>query len=242
MSTDATSLAVARSIAVIPARGGSKRIPRKNIRPFLGVPLLARTIALLRKTAHFQRIIVSTDDPEIAAVATSAGAEVPFLRPANLADDFTGTAAVIAHTLRHLQGDGDDSLYACCVYPAAVLLKSEDLDGARAQLAGGASFVFSATSFPYPIQRALRLTKDGGTEMFWPENRTARSQDLEPAFHDAGMFYWGMASSWLSGRTAFSPDARMMILPRYRVQDIDTEEDWERAELIFRMLNEHGNA
>jgi pseudaminic acid cytidylyltransferase len=225
------------ALAVIPARGGSKRVPRKNIRPFLGVPLLARTVALLREAGVFEQVIVSTDDEEIAAVAREAGAAVPFRRPAQLANDFAGTLPVIAHAIGALQAQGLEPQYVACVYPAAVLSRPADLRAAFELLrSSGADYVFTVTSFPFPIQRALRRSADGGCEMFWPEHRETRSQDLEPAFHDAGQFYFGRREAWLEGRAVFAPRSRMLELPRYRVQDIDTPEDWERAEMIFRLL------
>jgi pseudaminic acid cytidylyltransferase len=224
-------------VAVIPARGGSKRVPRKNIRPFLGVPLLARTIALLAQGRLFDRVIVSTDDEEIAAVARAAGAEVPFRRPAELSTDFAETLPVIAHAIRELEARGRQLSYVACVYPAAVLLRPGDLHAAWELLRDSdADYVFTVSSFPYPIQRALRRTADGGCEMIWPEQRETRSQDLEPAFHDAGQFYLGRRAAWLQARPLFSRRSRVLELPRYRVQDIDTPEDWERAETIFRLL------
>ena len=232
MSTPRTSL------AVIPARGGSKRIPRKNIKPFLGVPLMARTIALLKESGVFDRIVVSTDDDEIAEVAIRAGAEVPFMRPAELANDFAATIPVITHAILTMEDLGWRSDLCCCAYPAAVLTRPGDYRRALDMLASNPrpDYVFTATSFPFPIQRALRAAEGGGAEMFWPEHRQTRSQDLEPAFHDAGQFYFGQRDAWTEGRPFFSPASRMLVLPRYRVQDIDTAEDWERAEMLARIL------
>jgi pseudaminic acid cytidylyltransferase len=224
------------TLAVIPARGGSKRIPRKNIRPFVGVPMLKRTIGVLKDAELFDRIIVSTDDDEIAAIASDAGAEVPFRRPEVLSNDLAGTLPVIAHAIREMEARGWVSRYVCCTYPAAVLSRPSDLRAAHDLLRGqDADYVFTATSFPFPIQRALRKTQDGHCEMYWPEHRETRSQDLEPAFHDAGQFYFGRRESWLEGRPLFGPRSKMLELPRYRVQDIDTPEDWARAEMIFRL-------
>lgn len=228
---------MSRTLAVIPARGGSKRIHRKNIRPFLGVPLLARTVALLQESRVIDRIIVSTDDDEIAAVAVDAGAEAPFRRPAPLADDTTGTLPVIQHAVQTMQLAGESAAFVCCVYPAAVLARAEDFRKALALLReSDADYVFAATSFAYPIQRALRQTVDGGCSMFWPQHAETRSQDLEPAFHDAGQFYWGTREAWFERRPLFAAPSRMLIVPRYRVQDIDTVEDWKRAELLFTLL------
>lgn len=227
-----------QALAVIPARGGSKRIPQKNIRQFLGVPLLARTVALLQHSGVFDRIVVSTDDDEIADVAIRAGAEVPFRRPEELSSDTAATIPVIAHAILTLETSGWRGTHVCCVYPAAVFSRSSDYRQAREMLIGSPApaYVFTAASFSHPIQRALRATDAGGCEMFWPEHRQTRSQDLEPAFHDAGQFYFGRRDAWVEARPLFSPASRMLILPRYRVQDIDTVEDWERAELLARIL------
>lgn len=227
-------------VAVIPARGGSKRIARKNIRPFLGTPLLQRTIAVLTKAALFDRIVVSTDDEEIAALAIAAGAEAPFRRPAELADDHTGARPVIIHAIETLERDSAVTLGpVCIVYPTAVSIEPDDIRESFGQLeSDSVDFVFSAAGFDAPIQRALRRLPDGTCELMWPEHTHTRSQDLEEAYHDAGQFYWGHRRAWLAGTPVFAAKSRMHILPRWRVQDIDTEEDWTRAELIHRMLGD----
>jgi len=230
------------TLAVIPARGGSKRIPRKNIRPFVGVPMLSRTIAMLHAAGVFDHIVVSTDDDEIADIAAKAGALVPFRRPKELSSDTAATLPVVAHAICHMNDRGLLSDYVCCAYPAAVLSRLSDVRAARDLLAGGdVDYVFTATSFPYPIQRALRRLADGSCEMFWPEHRETRSQDLEPAYHDAGQFYFGRTEAWLQGSPLFGRRSKMLELPRYRVQDIDTPEDWVRAETIFRLLEQEGH-
>lgn len=228
-------------LAVIPARGGSKRIPRKNIKPFLGIPLLARTIDIVQRASTFDRIIVSTDDDEIAAVARAAGADVPFRRPAELATDFAATIPVVTHAVQELERQGLQYAFTCCIYPAAVLVSPEDYSAALQQLreSSSADYVFSATTFGYPIQRALRQLPEGGVQMFWPEHRGTRSQDLEASFHDAGQFYFGRRDAWIEGRPFFTERSLMHLLPRYQVQDIDTAEDWERAELLARLVSEH---
>jgi pseudaminic acid cytidylyltransferase len=232
-----------RALAVIPARGGSKRIPRKNIRPFLGVPMLSRTIAMLRAAEVFDQIIVSTDDDEIADIALQSGALVPFRRPPELATDTAATLPVVAHAVREMEARGSMSDYVCCAYPAAVLSLPSDVRTALGLLRGAdVDYVFTATSFPYPIQRALRKMADGSCEMFWPEHRQTRSQDLEPAYHDAGQFYFGRREAWLRGSPLFDRRSQMLELPRYRVQDIDTAEDWVRAETIFRLLEQDEHA
>lgn len=223
--------------AIIPARGGSTRIPRKNIREFCGKPMIAWSIEAAKASGVFDRIIVSTDDEEIAATARRHGAEIPFVRPAELADDTTATRDVIVHAIRTLAEAADPPEIVCCLYPTAPFVRIDDLRGALHRLeTEGADFAFSVTSFPYPIQRALRIGEDGGLSMFWPEHRWTRSQDLSDAYHDAGQFYWGRTQAYLERRDAFASGSIPIVLPRFRVHDIDTEEDWERAELVFRAL------
>lgn len=222
-------------LAVIPARGGSKRIPRKNIKPFCGKPMIAWSIEAALASGCFDRIIVSTDDEEITAVARDWGAEVPFFRPVELSGDHAGTIPVIAHAVQWQQANGKAADQVCCIYATAPFVQAQDLQtGFQTLLDTGVDYAFSVTSFAFPIQRAIRITKEHRVEMFHPEHFHTRSQDLEEAFHDAGQFYWGKADAWLAGKPIFSPDAAPVILPRHRVQDIDTPEDWERAEWMFR--------
>jgi pseudaminic acid cytidylyltransferase len=223
-------------LAIIPARGGSKRILRKNIRDFLGKPIIAYSIEAARHTRLFDHIVVSTDDHEIAEVARGLGAEVPFMRPADLSDDHTGTAPVVKHALNWFADRGIPAHFACCIYATAPFVTAEDLArGYDMLVASDKSFAFSVTSFGFSIQRALRL-KDGGVELFAVQHGETRSQDLEQAYHDAGQFYWGRASAFLKDTKLFSDMSLPVILPRYRVQDIDTIEDWQRAEFMFRAL------
>lgn len=223
-------------LAVIPARGGSKRIPRKNIRPFGGRPMIAWSISAALDSGCFSRVIVSTDDAEIAGVARDCGAEVPFLRPATLSDDHTPTSPVIAHAISAC-GVTDPAAAVCCLYATAPFVQAADLRrGLELLESSGAEFAFSVTSYAFPIQRALRLTPAGRVEMFQPEHFATRSQDLQEAWHDAGQFYWGRAAAWTSGRPIFGPDSLPVRLPRHRVQDIDTPEDWERAEWLLRAM------
>lgn len=225
-------------LAVIPARGGSKRIPRKNIRPFAGLPIIAWSIRAALTSQCFDRILVSTDDEEIAAVARAHGAEAPFLRPAELADDHTGTIPVIAHAISwHDRQAAEPATEVCCIYATAPFVQAEDLQrGLQVLHDSGAEYAFSVTSYPFPIQRAIRLTPDGRIDMFQPEHFNTRSQDLEQAWHDAGQFYWGKAAAWLAGKPLFSHDAAPVPIPRHRVQDIDTLEDWEQAEWLFKAM------
>jgi N-acylneuraminate cytidylyltransferase len=221
-------------VAILPARGGSKRIPRKNIRVFEGKPMLAWPIAAAQECGLFDRIVVSTDDQEVAAVARAHGAETPFFRPAELADDQTGVLAVMRHAIIAL-GEGID--YACLIYPTAPMLTAAYLHRGYETLADrpDKSFALAVTSFEFPVQRAVRITADGAIDALYPEYRQTRSQDLEPVFHDAGQFCWGRARAWLAGEAMFSPVTLPVVLPRVLVQDIDTPEDWERAELLFRL-------
>lgn len=224
-------------LAVIPARGGSKRIPRKNIKTFCGKPMIAWSIEAARMSGCFDRIIVSTDDAEIAEVACAHGAEVPFMRPPELSDDHTGTIPVIAHAIDWMNRNAGPVDFACCLYATAPFVQAEDLRrGLDVLRHSGADYAFSVTSYAFPIQRAIRITADQRVEMFNPEHFTTRSQDLEEAFHDAGQFYWGRAAVWLAGKPLFSLDAAPVMLPRHRVQDIDTAEDWERAEWLFKAM------
>ena len=228
-------------LALIPARGGSKRIPRKNIRFFRGRPMIAWSIEAAQAAGCFDRIMVSTDDEEIAAVATRHGAEVPFFRPAHLADDQATTQAVVLHAVQWCEQEGVPVEAVCCLYATAPFVQPGDLaEAARLlDLAPPHSFVFTATSFPFPIQRAVRIDGDGRASMFQPEQFNTRSQDLEEAFHDAGQFYWARPAAWATSSNLFD-DGRPLLLPRWRVQDIDTEEDWHRAELLHRLLEEQG--
>jgi N-acylneuraminate cytidylyltransferase len=226
------------SVAIIPARGGSKRIPRKNLLPFDGVPMIVRSIRTALDSGLFEQVVVSTDDAEIAELALAHGAQVPFLRPAELADDFTGTAAVIVHALQQLPAFD----YACCVYATAPLLQARFLSEGfeLLQQHPQKSFAFSVCSFGFPVQRALTLDGQGALTALYPEFRNTRSQDLPEAFQDAGQFYWGRSEAWLRGDVLYSPASLPVLLPRHLVQDIDTLEDWKRAEYLYAALKAGG--
>lgn len=228
-------------VAIVPARGGSKRIPRKNIRPFRGVPLLERVVVTLRASGLFDLIVVSTDDDEIASIATAIGAEAPFRRPPELSDDRTGARPVIIHAIETIEAElGRELGPTCIVYPTAVFVTGEDLVSSFEALETSESeFVFSAVEFDAPVQRALVRLADGTCSPMWPQHIGTRTQDLEPAYHDAGQFYWGRRDAWLAGRPVFASRSQMSVLPRWRVQDIDTPDDWARAEIIHRLL--HGD-
>jgi pseudaminic acid cytidylyltransferase len=224
-------------VAVIPARGGSRRIPRKNIRLFAGKPIIAYSIMAARDCGLFNRIIVTTDDEEIATVARSFGAETPFLRPAELADDYTGTNDVTAHALEWLAAHGKQPTVACCIYATAPLITPADLRGGYELLiASGKSFAFSASRFSFPVQRASRVAADGAVAPFFPQWIECRSQDMEEAYHDAGAFYWGSADAFRKRLPLFANHSVALVLPSYRVQDIDTLEDWDHAERLYAAL------
>jgi pseudaminic acid cytidylyltransferase len=224
-------------LAVIPARGGSKRIPRKNIRDFCGKPMIVWSIEAAKKSKCFDRIIVSTDDAEIAEIAREFGAEVPFIRPAKLAGDYSGTIPVIAHATQWQNYNDQKVNQVCCIYATAPFVQADDLQrGLKILKSTKANYAFSVTSYAFPIQRAVRITTDQRVQMLQPEHFESRSQDLEELWHDAGQFYWGKADAWLALKPLFASDSVPVILPRNRVQDIDTNEDWEVAELKFSMM------
>lgn len=224
-------------LAVIPARGGSKRIPGKNIKPFAGKPMIGWSIEAARVSGLFDRILVTTDSEEIARIAVDFGAEAPFRRPAELADDYAPTIPVIAHAVEWQIAQGGTPTQVCCIYATAPFIQAADIRRGLALLENAScDYAFSVTTYAFPIQRALRITPDERVEMFNPEHLLTRSQDLEPAYHDAAQFYWGKTAAWLARRPLFGEDSVPVVLPRYRVQDIDTPEDWERAELMFGAL------
>jgi len=229
------------NICVVPARGGSKRIPRKNIKVFNGKPIIAYSIEAALESNCFDQVIVSTDDNKIAEVAKTYGAKVPFIRPAALSNDYAGTIPVIKHTIEWLENHNNTIDNVCCLYATAPFIQSQTIFKAFQQLQESkADYCFSATSFTFPIQRAIRITRDDKVEMFYPEYFNVRSQDLEEAYHDAGQFYWGKAQAFKDELPLFSEASSPYILPRFLVQDIDTTEDWIRAEAMHKVLQETG--
>jgi len=228
---------VSRAVAVIPARGGSKRIPRKNIKEFYGKPLIAYSISVALESKIFDKIVVSTDDNEIADIAKQYGAEI-IHRPKELADDYTGTWDVIDHAVEYLKQNGEEFDFVCTIYATAPFLQSQYLkEGFEKLKNSDAINAFSATTMPFPIQRTFKLNDNGRCEMFTPEHYNTRSQDLEEAYQDAGQFYWSKIGQ-KSDEIFFGKDSIPIILPRYLVQDIDTLEDWKRAEIMYRVLQE----
>lgn len=225
-------------VAIIPARGGSKRIPRKNIKPFGGKPVIAWSIKAALASGCFDHVIVSTDDDEIAEVARAHGGEVPFIRPPELSDDHAGTIPVVAHAVNWMAQEVGSVEFACCLYATAPFVQAQDLrQGLEVLQRSGAQYAFTVTNFAAPIQRSFRITGQQRIEMFNSAQFNSRSQDLEEAYHDAGQFYWGRADAWLSAIPLFSQASTPIVLPRYKVQDIDTLDDWLRAEMMFEILN-----
>lgn len=224
-------------IAIIPARGGSKRIPGKNIKHFSGVPVLARAILTARKSGLFSHIVVSTDDDAIAKVALEYEASVPDQRPDHLSDDWTPTAPVIRHEVLQLEAKGIEFEHACCIYPCTPLLTPDDLqDGFRLLNETGAEFVYPVAEYRHPVQRAMYRLESGKMVFMNPENELTRTQDLEKTYHDAGQFYWGTKEAWKAGKNMHS-NGHGLIVPEWRMVDIDTPEDWMRAELMYESLN-----
>jgi len=224
------------NIAIIPARGGSKRIPKKNIKNFCGKPIIGWSIELAIKSGCFDKVIVSTDDEDIAKLSKLHGAEVPFIRSKDLADDYTGVNSVIIDAIYRMKANFKID-YVCTIFATAPLIQLSDIKYAYKQLITKpeCDFAFSVTDYGFPIQRALKII-DNKISMFQPDFLNARSQDLEQAWHDAGQFYWGKCNAWLEKKAMFGPTSIPIKIPRYRVQDIDTLEDWERAELIFKTI------
>jgi pseudaminic acid cytidylyltransferase len=224
-------------VAVIPARGGSKRIPRKNIKPFAGKPMIAYAIEAAQASGLFEHILVSTDDGEIAKIAQQWGAEVPFKRPPELADDHTPTVPVIAHAIRECEGLGWQIDRVCCIYSCVPLIQVADLRAALNLLEScDAKYSFVVTEFPAAIQRALKQDQDGKLYPVYPEHELLRSQDIEPAYHDAGQFYWGSKKAWMTVDGIHS-NAIGLAIPQWRVVDIDNLDDWYRAEALYKVLN-----
>lgn len=222
------------NVAIIPARGGSKRIPKKNIKFFNGEPIIAWSIKAAKESKCFDRIIVSSDSEEILSIARKYGAETPFIRPKSISDDLTNTTQVINHSIEWLKNNNYDPDNICCIYPTAPFIQSKYIRIGLTLLEDKEiNFSFPVTSYPYPIQRALKINNNKIT-MFYPKNKNIRSQDLEPSYHDAGQFYWGKASCWLKEKAVFSEFSAPIIIPRYLTQDIDTQEDWDTAELMFK--------
>lgn len=224
-------------IAVIPARGGSKRIPRKNIKLFAGKPMIVYAIEAAIESGLFDHVIVSTDDEEICEIAIKHNAEIPFVRPQELADDHTPTVPVVAHAIKACETLGWKVTAACCIYPGVPFIQVDDLRKTWQLLVDNeAGYTFPITEFPSAIQRALKRSDTGIVQPFSPDYELVRTQDLEMAYHDAGQFYWGWRDSWFQYSRLHSHGLGLPI-PNWRVVDIDTPDDWDRAELFHKALS-----
>ena len=222
-------------IAVIPARGGSKRKPKKNIKNFCGKPLISWPIQIAIKSKLFDRVILSSEDAEIISIAKKYGAEAPFVRPKELSDDFSTTDEVMEHAANWIKNNENKVNSICCIYATAPFLNIDDLKiGLKKFNEGNYNYVFAATDYSAPIYRSFEYSEKDGLRMFFPENYNKRSQDLPVAYHDAGQFYWGSLDTWIKKKETFNKYSFPIILPRWRVQDIDTNSDWERAEFIMK--------
>lgn len=222
-------------LAVIPARGGSRRIPRKNIRLFHGRPMLAYSIEAAWAARVFDAVIVSTEDEEIGEIARQCGAETPFRRPLELADDHSDTIAVTRHAIRWWTENRGPVSEVCSIYATAPFLEPSDLRAGLELLLShsDADFVYSVTTYDFPIFRALKLGEDGAISMLWPEHEFTRSQDFPAVCHDAGQFYWGRPRAFDHNSVNVGARSYAVVIPRSRAQDIDTLEDWEVAERVW---------
>jgi len=229
-------------LAIITARGGSKRIPRKNIRDFCGKPIMAYSIRAAIEADCFDEVMVSTDDNEIAEVARKWGASVPFMRSARTATDHATTAEVLLEVLHAYQQRSLNIDLACCLYPTAPFVTPANLQAALSLLLKHQEIkgVIPVTRFSYPIQRALRM-QDGMIALFQPEHLLTRSQDLEPAYHDAGQFYWFRVAAFLQTQNLMGPGTAGMVLPEWQVQDIDNDDDWILAEMKYSLIQERAD-
>jgi N-acylneuraminate cytidylyltransferase len=228
---------MSKNLAIIPARGGSKRIPRKNIKDFLGKPIIAYSIEVAIRSGLFDEVMVSTDDKEIAEVAIKYGAKVPFFRSEKTADDFATTWEVIAEVISDYQDNQNKAFdYVCCIYPTAPLIKCLDVEnGLDILIANKFDSVFPVVPFGYPVWRGLERNENFQTNMIWPEHINSRSQDLKKVYHDAGQWYWINPKTIKD--SLFTENSGSIILDELRVQDIDSITDWKLAELKYQLMN-----
>lgn len=225
-----------KNIAIIPARGGSKRIPRKNIKPFMGKPIIAYSIEAALKSGLFDEVMVSTDDKEIAEIACKYGAQVPFMRSAEMSNDYAGTADVILEVLQMYKEQGREFETVCCIYSTAPFVTSERLREAYGKMNSEIDSVFTCVAYSYPIQRSLRIV-DGKISMVYPEYEASRSQDLETIYHDAGQFYVAKTASFIQEKTFWGKNTAGLVLSELEVQDLDTLTDWQLAEMKYELFH-----
>lgn len=226
-------------VAIIPARGGSKRIPRKNIRPFAGKPIIVWPIKVALSSGLFDQVVVSTDDVEIAEVARAAGALVPFTRPENLSDDYADTKSVIRHAISELKLENELEVQVCCIYPTSVFANAQILnEGLEKLVSSNCKFVLSVTSVDPSVYRAFTKTAEDRITMLFPSNYAKRTQDLPNLYCDAAQFYWATVAAWQSDLNIFGADSIGVFIDPSRVQDIDNEPQWLAAEQIFEEINQ----
>jgi len=226
------------NVAIIPARGGSKRIQDKNIKPFLGKPIIAYSIEAAKESKLFDKIIISTDSVRIAKIAKEYGAEVPFYRPQELAYDHVSILSVLVHALNWFAEHGSPAKYVCCILATApFILPKHIIRGFKTLREKAVSSVWPVTTFPFPIFKAFKLEEDGHLEWLWPDYKTIPSNDLPEVYHDAAQFYWMNCEVFLKEQTMIMSDTLPIILPRYMVQDINTREDWKAAERMYKAIN-----
>ena len=225
-----------KNIAIIPARGGSKRIPRKNIKPFMGKPIIAYSIEAALQSGLFEEVMVSTDDEEIAGIACKYGAKVPFMRSAEMSNEYAGTDDVILEVLRKYKEQGREFETVCCIYSTAPFVTPERLREAYGKMNSEIDSVFTCVAYSYPIQRSLHIV-DGKISMVYPEYKNARSQDLEPIYHDAGQFYFSRTAPFVESRTFLGENTAGLVLSELEVQDLDTQTDWALAEMKYELLH-----
>ena len=227
-----------KTIAIIPARGGSKRIPKKNIKPFLGKPIIAYSIEAAFSSNLFDEVMVSTDSEEVAEITKRYGASVPFMRSEKTADDYSVLADVIVEVINNYKAIGKFFDVICCILPTAPFITAQRLiEGGNLLDEKNYNSVTPVIRFSYPIQRALQMDADKRLSMIYPENLNVRSQDLAPAYHDSGQFYWGKTNSLLEERTFFMKNGGAIVIPENEGQDIDTPEDWQIAEMKYKIIH-----
>jgi N-acylneuraminate cytidylyltransferase len=223
-------------IAIIPARGGSKRIPRKNIKDFLGKPIIAYSIQVALESGLFDEVMVSTDSQEIADIAIKYGASVPFLRSKKNSNDYASTVDVVEEVLSEYKKIDKNYKYICCFYPTSPLINKDHLiKGMKLIEEFDLDSIFTVIPFSHPIQRAFFVNKFGFIEMINPENAKFRSQDLQKTYHDAGQFYFLNSDRFLKEKKIFMEKTLPLILSDLDAQDIDSEEDWKMAELKYKL-------
>lgn len=227
-----------KSLCIIPARGGSKRIPRKNIKPFMGKPIIAYSIEAALDSGVFDEVMVSTDDKEIAEVARQYGATVPFLRSAETSNDYATTVDVLLEVVNKYKEQGKHFDTICCLYSTAPFVTSERLKEASSHISDTIDACFTIVQYSYPVQRSLRINEDNCVEMKFPEHLKSRTQDLEKVFHDAGQFYFVKTEALIQEKTVWCKRTAPLILSELEVQDLDTLTDWQLAEMKYQLLKE----